>query len=132
MKQQFSDTAHQAAQTSDHWERGNKQGELYDCPRLLPGNIFQAAAQGKGNLVKSAISWNWWDNRIGKPKWLEFTGKDTREKREPEREPEPERERERGKEKERELSRGLQRFPLKPVIEYWLVHAHEETVQGRK
>lgn len=58
MKQQFSDTAHQAVQKSDHLGGGNKQGELYDFSRLLPGNIFQAAAQGKGNLLKSAISWN--------------------------------------------------------------------------
>lgn len=69
------DTAHQAAQKSNHWERGCKQDEPYDCPRYCLGELPGCST----GMVKSAISYNCWDSRARSPTllWQEFTRKDS-------------------------------------------------------
>lgn len=39
-------------QVCDHFEIRNKKGELYDCPRLVPGSSFQSVVQEGGTKAE--------------------------------------------------------------------------------
>lgn len=56
----FQDTGHLATNDSDLWEKGNKWGEPWNCPRLLP---FRHGQEGKLRK-RSAVSLSWRAERL--------------------------------------------------------------------
>lgn len=53
---------------NDPWKMGNKWGEPYYCPILLPGESFQALEQVEGVQVLTTDLLNWGDEAAGQEK----------------------------------------------------------------
>lgn len=83
MKQSFSDPGRQAMHDSDLQEKGTKQSEPEDHSSLLPGESFQAAAQGRDiqTELRFLLNWRDWIGNSGRLQGLESAGQTTKEKK---------------------------------------------------
>lgn len=57
MKWQFSDPTYQLMKDNNPEDKGNKQGEPYDCPNLLPG-------ESKTTVQAGETDRDWWTVRV--------------------------------------------------------------------
>lgn len=71
-----------ATRDSNSWEIGNKGGETYNCPGLLPEESFQVVTQEKDPRQSPVDLFSWGDSAVnlGMTRRIELTGQSIGEK----------------------------------------------------
>lgn len=57
---------HRQYKALNHWEKGNTQSELHNCPCFLPGGTFLSVVQGGGTQT---AQWSYWARETESEFW---------------------------------------------------------------